>query len=147
MQFKPILDALETVIKANDAANGLIAVYRKYAVEPGVYTVPVCVIGSSRSLKLDGAFTGDSGGARPRLWSCSIEILVLSRRYPLPDQILKAAEDVDACQAAIFTALNADSTQGGKMSQSWINGVREIVLLNGEYYGYSIEMGCEVFEP
>lgn len=147
MQFKPILDAIETILKANQAADALISVYRKYAIEPGVHTVPACVIGSSRSLKLDEAFTGDTGGARPRLWSCSIEILVLTRRYPLPDQILTAAENVDACQAAIFTALNVDSTQGGKMVQSWINSVREIVLLNGEYYGYSIEMECGVFEP
>jgi hypothetical protein len=147
MQFKPILDAIETILKANEAANALIKVYRQYIVEPGVMAVPVCVIGSSRALKLDEAFTGDTGGARPRLWNVVIGVSVLTRRYPLPAQVKEAAEKIDVTQAAVYTALNFDSKLGGVVTQSWVENVREIILLQGEYYGYSVELSCQFFEP
>lgn len=147
MLFKPVLDAIETILKANEAANALIKVYRQYVIEPGVHTVPACVIGSSRALKLDEAFTGDTGGARPRLWDVDVGVSVLTRRYPLPAQVKEAAEKIDATQAAVFTALNFDSKLGGVVTQSWVENVREIVLLQGEYYGYSVELSCQYFEP
>lgn len=147
MQFKPILDAIETILKANEAANALIKVYRQYIVEPGVMAVPVCVIGSSRALKIDEAYTGDTAGARPQLWDVDIGVSILTRRYPLPAQVKEAAEMVDATQAAVYTALNEDSSLGGVVTQSWIEGVREIILLQGEYYGYSVELSCQRFEP
>jgi hypothetical protein len=147
MQFKPILNAIETILKANEAANGLIKVYRQYIVEPGVMAVPVCVIGSSRALKLDNAFTGDTAGARPRSWDVDIGVSVLSRKYPLPAQVKKAAEKIDETQAATYTALNADSTLGDVVTQSWVENVREIILLNGEYFGYELIISCQRFEP
>lgn len=147
MLFKPILDAIETVLKANQAANALIKVYRQYVIEPGVMKVPTCVIGSSRAAKLDEAYTGDTAGARPRTWDVDIGVSILTRRYPLPAQVKDAAEEVDVCQAAVYTALNYDSTLGGKVTQSWIEGVREIILLYGEYYGYEVLLSCQLFEP
>jgi hypothetical protein len=146
MLFKPILEAIEIILKANEAANALIKVYRQYIIEPGVHTVPACVIGSSRALKLDEAFTGDTGGARPRLWDVDVGVSVLTRRYPLPAQVKEAAEKIDAAQAAMYTALNADSKLGGVVTQSWVENVREIILLQGEYYGYELLISCQVFE-
>jgi hypothetical protein len=146
MLFKTILNALETILKANELANALIKVYRQYIVEPGVMAVPVCVIGSSRTMKLNEAFTGDTAGARPRLWDATIGVSILSRRYPLPAQVKEAAEEVDTAQAAIYTALNVDSTLGDVVVQSWVENVREIILLNNEYFGYEIQLECQVFE-
>jgi hypothetical protein len=144
--FKTILDSIETVLKANQAANTLIKVYRQYIIEPGVHTVPACVIGSTRAMKIDDAFTGDTGGARPRTWDVDIGVSLITRRYPLPAQVKTAAEEVDATQAAVYTALNADSSLGNVVEQSWVETVREIILLQGEYYGYEILLSCQVFE-
>jgi hypothetical protein len=146
MQFKPILDAIETILKADQAANARIKVYRQYIIEPGVHTVPACVIGSSRAMKINDAYTGDTGGARPRTWDVDIGVSILTRRYPLPAQVKTAAEEVDATQAAVYTALNADSSLGDVVSQSWVENVREIILLQGEYYGYEVMLSCQVFE-
>lgn len=146
MQFKPILDAIEAILKANQPANALIKVYRQYIIEPGVHTVPACVIGSSRAMKINDAYTGDTGGARPRTWDADIGVSILTRRYPLPAQVKTAAEGVDAAQAAVYTALNVDSSLGDVVSQSWVEGVREIILLQGEYYGYELMLSCQVFE-
>lgn len=147
MQFKPILGAIETILKADETVAGLIKVYRQYIIEPGVMAVPVCVIGSSRALTLDTAFTGDTAGARPRTWDVNIGVSILSRRYPLPAQVKEAAEKVDETQAAVYTALNADSTLGDVVTQSWVEKVREIILLNGEYFGYELIVSCQRFEP
>lgn len=145
MQLKPLLTAIENVIKAS-AANALIRTYRHYVIEPGVHSVPAVVIGSSRALKLDEEFLGDSAGNHPVLWQVSIGIMCLSRRYPLPAQVKKSAEDVDTLQAAVFTALNDDPKQGGACLQSWVESVREIILLNGEYIGYEINLVLQKFE-
>lgn len=149
MQFKLILDKIESVIKGS-AANSKIRLYRTYVIEPGAMATPICLIGSSRSLKLNEAFLGVSGGASPRLWDFDIGISILSRRYPLPKQIKRAAEEIDVTQAAVYSALNADSKLDGSVTQSWVENIREIVLLNGEYFGYEIilqgqkyESGCE----
>lgn len=145
MLFKPLLDAIENVIKLS-AANALIRAYRHYVIEPGVHSVPACVLGTTRGLKLDEEFLGDSAGAHPVLWEVILGISVLTRRYPLPAQVVKAAEDVDALQAAIFTALNDDPTQGDVCAQSWVDSVKEISLLNGEYVGYELILILQKFE-
>lgn len=146
MQFKPLLIEIENIIRAS-AANALIRVYRHYVIEPGVHSVPALVIGSRRDITLDESFLGDSAGARPVLWEVSLGISALTRRYPLPAQVVNAAEELDALQAAIFTALNADSTQNEACEQSWIKSIREISLLNGEYEGYELLLILQKFEP
>ena len=137
MQFKPILDKIESIIKASDA-NAKIRLYRTYLIEPGAMATPICLIGSSRSLKLNEAYLGVSGGANPRLWDFEIGISILSRRYPLPAQVKRAAEEIDEAQAAVYAALNADMTLDDSVTQAWVENVREITLLNGEYFGYQI---------
>ena len=146
MQFKPLLGSIEAVIKAS-AANNLIKRYRTYLIEPGVIAVPACVTGTSRSLKLDEAFIGDTPDTCPRLWMATIGISVLTRGYSLPAQVVKAAEEVDAAQAAVYSALNVDSTLNDACVQSWVDAVQEIVLLKGEYFGYSLILKAQVFEP
>jgi len=137
MQFKPILDKIESIIKAS-AANSKIKLYRTYVIEPGAMATPICLIGSSRSLKLNEAFLGAEGGASPRLWDFEIGISLLSRRYPSPAQVVRAAEEIDEAQAAVYTALNADMTLDDSATQAWVENVREIVLMNGEYFGYEL---------
>ena len=145
MQFKPILDKIESIIKAS-AANTKIKLYRTYVIEPGAMATPICLIGSSRSLKLDEAFLGVEGGASPRLWDFEIGVSILSRRYPLPVQVKQAAEEIDATQAAVYTALNADMSLDGSVTQAWVDNVREIILLNGEYFGYEIKVVGQKYE-
>jgi hypothetical protein len=139
MQFKPIVAALEAQIKGS-AANTLIKLYRSYVVEPGAMAVPICLIGSSRKFSTTEEYLGNN-----QLLEAVIGISVLSRRFPLPAQIIRAAESIDATQDAICIALNADRTQGDVIVQSWITNVAEITLGN-EYFGYEIFVTCQVFE-
>lgn len=146
MEFKPILDGIETTIKAS-GANLKIKLYRKYVIEPGAKAVPICLIGSSISAKLNEEYLPVSGGNNPRLWDFSIGISILSRRYPLPAQIEAAAGKVDECQAAVFTALNCDTTLNDSVLHSWVETISEITLLNGEYWGHQIMLTGQIFEP
>jgi hypothetical protein len=139
MQFKAIIEALESQIK-NSAADSVIKLYRSYIVEPGAMAVPICLIGSSRKFNTTEEFLGNQ-----RLLEAVIGISVLSRRFPLPAQIVRAAESIDVTQDAICTALNADRSQGDVIVQSWITNVAEITLGN-EYFGYEIFITCQVFE-
>ena len=139
MKFKPILDALESVIRAS-AANTLIKLYRTYVIEPGAMAVPICLIGSSRKFNTTETFLGNS-----RLIEAVIGISALSRRYPLPKQVVTAAESVDALQDAICIALNANPTQGDALVQSWITNATETTLGN-EYFGYEIFITCQFYE-
>ena len=145
MQFKPLLDKIESIIKSS-AAHPKIKLYRTYVIEPGAMATPICLIGSSRSLKLNEAFLGIEGGASPRLWDLEIGISILSRRYPLPAQVKRAAEEIDAAQAAVYTALNADMSLDESVSQAWVQDIREIILLNGEYFGYEIKVVGQKYE-
>jgi hypothetical protein len=145
MEFKPLLGAIENVIKLS-AANALINTYRHYVIEPGVHSVPVCVLGTTRGLKLEEEFLGDSAGAHPVLWQVTLGISVLTRRYTLPPQVIIAAEAVDALQGAVFTALNDDPKQGDVCAQSWIESVKEVGFLNGEYVGYELILILQKFE-
>lgn len=140
MKFKPILDALETAIK-NSAANTLIKLYRTYVIEPGAMAVPICLIGSSRKFNTTEIFLGNS-----RLVEAVIGVSALTRRFPLPAQILAAAESVDAVQDAVCGALNLDPTQGDALTQSWITNAAEITL-GKEYFGYEIFITCQYYEP
>ena len=145
MEFKPILDKIELIIKNSDI-NSSIRLYRRYVIEPGAHATPVCVIGSSISVKLNEAYLGVEDGASPRLWDFSIGIAILSKRYPLPAQIEEAAANVDIVQAGVYTALNRDMKLDGSVTQSWINSIREITLLNGEYWGFEILLDGQKFE-
>ena len=146
MLFKPLIEAIEKQIKEDTAANGLISVYNRYTIMPGIHTMPAVIVGTSHSAKLTEEFLGDSAGSRPRLWEAAIGISVLTRNYPLQKQVILAAESVDSVQAVVFTALNKDNTLGDIVVQSWIENVREVALRNGEYHGFEIMLISQVYE-
>ena len=143
MKYKPILDAIEAIIKADETANGLIGVYRVYAVEPGVPKTPVCVIGSSMGMSHDLSFLGDTSGARPRVWGVLIAIQILGRSYPTQAQLITEVENLDAAQAAVYTALNEDTSISGTVTLSKIEAIRGITLPGNEYFGHEITIGIE----
>jgi len=138
MQYKPILDAIEAILVADETANGLIGVYRVYKVEPGVYSTPVCVIGATTALTHNKSYISPSSGVRPRLWDVSIAIQILGRGYPTQERIITEVEKLDATQAAVFTALNADTKITNTVTQSLIQSVRNVSLPGGEYFGHEI---------
>jgi hypothetical protein len=146
MLFKTLIDAIETQIKADNTANGLIAVYNRYIIMPGIHTMPTCIVGTSHSVNLSEEFQGESPISRPRLWTVSIGISCLTRNYPLQAQVITASENVDAVQAAVCGALAKDNTLGGAALQSWVSGISEIVLHNGEYRGFQITLELQIFE-
>jgi hypothetical protein len=143
MQYKPILDAIEAIIKADETANGLIGVYRVYEVEPGVYKTPVCVIGSSMRMSHDMSFLGDTSGARPRMWGVEIAIQILGRGYPTQAKLKTEVEKLDATQAAVYTALNEDTSLTNTVTLSKIDDIRGVSLPGGEYFGHEITIGIE----
>jgi len=143
MQYKPILDAIEAILKADENANGVIGVYRTYAVEPGVSETPVCVIGAATEMTHDLSCLGDTGGARPRMWAVSISILILGRRYPTQALLKTEVEKLDATQAAVYTALNADTSITSKVTLSYINRIHDITMPGGEYFGHEILIVAE----
>jgi hypothetical protein len=143
MQYKPILDAMEAIIKADGTANGLIEVYRTYEVEQGVYKTPVCVIGATTDMSHDMSFLGATGGSRPRIWGVKITILILGRSYKMQAQLKAEAEKLDATQAAVYTVLNVDTKITNTVTLSWIDNIRGITLPGGEYFGHAIEVSIE----
>ena len=143
MQYKPILDAIEAIIKADETANGLIGVYRVYDVEPGVYETPVCVIGTTLGMTHEQSYLGTTGGARPRLWGLSIGISILGRSYPTQAQITKEAEKLDATQAAVYTALNVDTSITSTVTLSLLERVHSVMLPGGEYFGHELLITAE----
>ena len=143
MQYKPILDAIEAIIKADETANRLIGVYRVYGVEPGVYSTPVCVIGATTELRHNNSYVSPSSGVRPRLWDVLIAIQILGRSYPTQEQLIKEVEALDATQAAVYTALNVDTKITNTVSQSLIQRVRNVSLPGGEYFGHEITIAAE----
>ena len=145
MLFKTVLDALETVIKNSDA-NAKIRVYRRYAIEPGVHSVPCLVLGSSLSMKVTEEYLGAIPTSQPYLCEVSVSVQILTRRYPSPGQIVRAAEAVDVAQNAVCTALRTDATQGDITVQSWITSIQPVAVQN-EYYGLEISFVCQMFEP
>ena len=143
MQYKPILDAIEAIIKADETANGLIGVYRVYRVEPGVYETPVCVIGTTTELAHNKSYVSSSSGVRPRLWDVSIAIQILGRGYPTQDQIIREVENLDATQAAVYSALNVDTKITNTVTQSLVQRVHNVSLPGGEYFGHEIIIEAE----
>jgi hypothetical protein len=143
MQYKPILDAIEAIIKADGTANGLIGVYRVYKVEPGVPKTPVCIIGAATEMSHGQTFTGDTSGSRPRIWDVSISVLILGRSYPTQAQLKTEVEKLDATQAAVYTALNVDTSITSTVTLSWINRIHGITLPGGEYFGHEILITAE----
>lgn len=143
MQYKPILDAIEAIIKADATANGLIEVYRVYGVEPGVSATPVCVIGSSMDMSHDLSCLGDTSGSRPRVWAVHISILILGRSYPTQEQTKKEVGKLDTAQAAVYTALNVDTTLTNTVTLSLIDDIRGVSLPGGEYFGHEIIIVAE----
>lgn len=143
MQYKPILAAMEAIIKADETANGLIAVYRTYEVEPGVHKTPVCVIGATTEMSHDQSCLGDTGGSRPRIWGVTIKNLILGRSYSTQALRKTEVEKLDAAQAAVYTALNADMTITNTVTLSSIQSIRGITLPGGEYFGHVMEIGIE----
>ena len=141
MKYKPILDAIEAIIKADETANGLIEVYRVYHVEPGVHNTPVCVIGTTTDMTHGKSFLGDTGGARPRLWGVLIAIEILGRSYPTSALLKAEVEKLDATQAAVYTALNADTSITSTVTMSKIVDIRGIS--HGEYFGHEIIIGID----
>ena len=143
MQYKPILDAIKAILVADTTANGLISVYRVYDVEPGVYETPVCVIGAITALAHNKSYISSSSGVRPRLWDVTIGLQILGRSYPTQEQIKKEVESLDATQAAVYTALNVDTTITNTVTQSLIRSVRNVSIVGGEYFGHEIIIEAE----
>lgn len=143
MQYKPILDAIEAIIRADETANGLISVYRVYEVEQGVYKTPVCVIGSTTEMSHNQGFLGAHGGSRPRLWDVNISLLILGRSYPTQAQLTTEVEKLDAAQAAVYTALNVDTSITSTVTLSVIEHIRGVALPGGEYFGHEILIKAE----
>lgn len=143
MQYKPILDAIEAIIKADETANGLIGVYRAYAVEPGVPKTPVCIIGTTTELSHAQSYLGDTGGSRPRLWNVSIGVSIVGRSYPTQALLITEAEKLDAAQAAVYAALNADTSITNTVTLSIIERIRDITLPGGKYFGHEIIIEAE----
>lgn len=143
MQYKPILDAIEAIIKADATANGLIGVYRVYTVEPGVAKTPVCVIGTTTEMSHEQSYLGDTAGARPRLWSLTIGVSVLGRGYSTQALNKTEVEKLDATQAAVYTALNEDTSITSTVTLSLIDRIRGVTLSGGEYFGHEILIAAE----
>ena len=141
MQYKPILDAIEAIIKADSTANGLIKLYRFFEVEPGVRATPVCVIGTTTEMGHEASYLGDTAGARPRLWSLSIGVSILGRSYPTQTQLNLEATALDNAQAAMYTALNEDTSITSTVTLSVIDRVRNVRI--GEYFGHEILIAAE----
>jgi len=143
MQYKPILDAIEAIIKADETANGLIGVYRVYEVEPGVYKTPGCVIGASTEMSHAQGYLGSHGGARPRLWDVTISLLILGRSYPTQAQLTTEVEKLDATQAAVYTVLNVDTSITSTVTLSVVESVRGVRLPGGEYFGHEMRIEAQ----
>jgi hypothetical protein len=143
MLYKPILDAIKAIIVADETANGLIEVYRDYAVEPGVLKTPVCVIGSTTKQKHAQSALGDIAGSRPRTWEVLITVLILGRGYPTQARLTVEVEKLDATQAAVFTVLNANSKLNSTVTRSLIEDIHDIATPGGEYFGHEIVIGIE----
>lgn len=148
MQYKPILDAIKGILVADTTANGLIATYRFFMVEQGVYTTPVCVIGSTTEMSHAQSYLGSVAGSRPRSWGLSIGISLLGHSYPTQKQLITEVEKLDATQAAVYTALNVDTKIGNTVSQSLVRHVHNVALsggeyVGGEYFGHEITIEAE----
>lgn len=143
MKYKPILAAIKAILIADETANGLIETYREYDVEPGVSKTPVCVIGSSKEMKHGQSYLGASGGSRPRMWSANISVAILGRSYPTQARLIAEAEKLDATQAAVYTALNADTSLNSTVTLSLVQGVHDVSLPGGEYFGHEIVLDIE----
>lgn len=135
MQYKPVLDAIKAILVADETANGLIEVYRFFMVEQGVFATPVCVIGSTTEMSHAQSYLGAVAGTRPRSWSISIGISLLGRSHPTQIQLITEVEKLDAAQAAVYTALNADTKLCDSASQSLVQRVHNVALSGGEYAG------------
>jgi len=135
MQYKPILDAIKAILVADETANGLIAAYRFFMVEQGVYATPVCIIGSTTEMSHAQSYLGSVAGTRPRSWGISIGISILGRSYPTQTQLITEVENLDATQAAVYTALNTDTKIGDTVTQSLVRRVHNVALSGGEYVG------------
>jgi len=143
MQYKPVLDAIEAILVADETANGLIGVYRWYQVEPGVSKTPACVIGASTEMSLRESYVGSHAGSRPRSWDVTISILVLGRSYDTQAQLTTEVEVLDATQSAVYTALNVDSSLTSTVTLSSIDRVHGIRIPGGEYFGHEILITAE----
>lgn len=146
MLFKPLIVAIETQIKEDDAAKALIAVYNRYTILPGIHTMPAVVVGTTHNTKLDEEFLGETSVARPRLWEATIGISCLTRHYPLQKQVIRASESIDAVQHAVSNALSKDNTFGDVAVQSWVSSVREVSFRNAEYRGFEILVQVQIYE-
>ena len=143
MQYKPILDAIEAILKADETANGLIGVYRRYDVEQAAPKTPICVIGASTEMSHNQGFFGPHSGTRPVLWKVTIALLILGRSYPTQAQLKTEVETLDATQAAVYTALNEDSSITSTVTLSVINRIEDITLPGSKYFGHKITIEAE----
>ena len=138
MQYKPILDAIKAILVADTTANGLIKVYRTFMLEPGVYATPACVIGTTMEMRHEQSYLSGTKGAHPRLWAVSIGISILGRAYPTQAQTITEAEKLDDTQAAVYTALNVDTSITSTVTLSLLDRIRSVTISSGEYFGHEL---------
>lgn len=141
MKYQPILDAIKAILVADETANGLIKLYRFFEVETGAQATPVCVIGSTTEMTYEQSFLGDHSGSRPCLWSATIGISIFGRAYRTQTQLNLEAIKLDNTQAAVYTALNVDTSITSTVTLSSVERVHNVSF--GEYFGHEMLISAE----
>jgi len=137
MKFKPILDGIETILKADDETKHVIKEYRRFIFEPGIRATPFCLLGRIARSNYQGRTTLGV------IWDGEITVTFLGRAYDVPNQKrVEVLEMLDTLQDNAYDVFIAQPKLNGSVRTSHVSEKRPIVI--NEYFGFEIILSFSV---
>jgi len=137
MLFGDVLEAIETILKADADTKDIIKLYRQYIFERGIRATPFCLLGA-RVRAIPEIHDVDDG---LQTWDGDISIMLLGQSYEAPSRHQAMIDILDKLQSDAYAALAADTTLGGVLIKSKIDEIVNAKI--DEYFGFEIRLSIQ----
>lgn len=137
MLFGDVLEAIETILKADADTKDVIKQYRKYIFERGIIATPFCLLGA-RVRAIPEIYDVDDG---LQTWDGDVSIMLLGQSYEVPSRHQAMIDKLDKLQSDAYAALAADTTLGGVLIKSKIDEIINVRI--DEYFGFEIKLSIQ----
>ncbi len=135
MKFKPVLDGIETILKADADTKDVIKEYRRYVYESGIRATPFCFI---RKVRL----TYRERNAKGTVWNGEVFVDFLGQAYEIQSQYLEMVKKLDKLQDDAYDAFMANPQLTASVRTSHISIAESVG--NSEYFGFEVKVAFTV---
>lgn len=135
MKFKPVLDGIEAILKADAGTKDVIKGYRRYIFEKGVRPTPFCLI---RKIRL----TYRERNTKGTVWDGEVLIDFLGQASEIQSRYIEMADKLDKLQDDAYDAFIANPQLTASVRTSHVSLAESIKI--GEYFGFEIKVAFTV---